>query len=89
MPLTPASIAEARKAIDSHTRLLIVPHANVDPDGLSSALACYHVFKALGKDCTVICPDTPPEALKFLPGFENLSTSVGAEQEFVITLDCS
>jgi bifunctional oligoribonuclease and PAP phosphatase NrnA len=89
MPLTPASIADARKAIESHNRLLIVPHANVDPDGLSSALACYHVFKALGKDCTVICPDTPPEALNFLPGFESLSTSVGAEQEFVITLDCS
>jgi phosphoesterase RecJ-like protein len=89
MPLNPAAIADARKAIESHHRLLIVPHANVDPDGLSSALACYSVFKALGKDCTVICPDTPPEALKFLPGFEHLSTSVGAEQEFVITLDCS
>lgn len=89
MPLTPASIADARKAIDSHNRLLIVPHANVDPDGLSSALACYSVFKALGKDCTVICPDTPPEALKFLPGFENLVTKVSGEQEFIITLDCS
>lgn len=69
--------------------MLIIPHANVDPDGLSSALACFSLFRAIGKDCTVICPDTLPDSLRFLPGFDQLSTSVASEQEFVITLDCT
>lgn len=88
MPLNPQEIQAATKAIEKAERLLIIPHANVDPDGLSSALACYSVFKAIGKDCTVICPDTPPESLRFLPNYDQFSTSISSEQEFIITLDC-
>jgi nanoRNase/pAp phosphatase (c-di-AMP/oligoRNAs hydrolase) len=36
------------QAIEQHQKLLIIPHANVDPDGLSSALACYQMFTAMG-----------------------------------------
>ncbi len=89
MALSPSEILPATKAIEQAQRILIIPHANVDPDGLSSALACYSVFRAVGKDCTVICPDTLPESLKFLPGYEHLTTDIASEQEFVITLDCS
>ncbi len=89
MPLSPTELQAATKAIEDAKRILLIPHANVDPDGLSSALACYSVFRALGKDCTVICPDTLPESLDFLPNFEHLSTSIAQEQEFIITLDCS
>jgi len=89
MPLSPSDLQAATKAVENAERILIVPHANIDPDGLSSALACYSVFRALGKDCTVVCPDTLPEALGFLPNYEHLATNLGAEQEFVITLDCS
>lgn len=89
MPLSPADIQAARSAIDSHQRLLIIPHANVDPDGISSALACYSLFTALGKECTVICPDVLPESLSFLPGFDELSTDIEEGQNFIITLDTS
>lgn len=89
MSLNPTDLQAATDAITKSEKLLIVPHANVDADGLSSALACFSVFRSLGKDCTVICPDTLPESLQFLPGFENLKTEVDAEQNFVITLDCS
>jgi len=87
VPLSPTDLKAATDAINKAERLLIVPHANVDPDGLSSALACYSVFRELGKDCTVICPETPPENLDFLPSFEKLSTNLSSEQEFIITLD--
>ena len=80
---------QAKKFLEEHTKLLIVPHANVDPDGLSSALACYHVFTALGKECTVICPDTLPESLEFLPGFEKLEQELKDTQDVIITLDLS
>jgi len=80
-------MAEALHAIQRAQRILVVPHANVDPDGISSALACYHVFKALGKEVTVICPDTFPESLEFLPGFNALKQHIDDHQDFVITID--
>ncbi len=89
MPFNPQELQAATKVLEQADRLLIIPHANVDPDALSSALACYSLFRAIGKDCTVICPDTLPESLKFLPNFEHLTTDISSEQEFVITLDCS
>lgn len=87
MSLSPSELASATAAIQSHQRLLVAPHANVDPDGLSSALACYQLFSALGKDVTVICPDTPPESLSFLPGFDKLEQVVAESQNFVITVN--
>jgi nanoRNase/pAp phosphatase (c-di-AMP/oligoRNAs hydrolase) len=87
MALSPQSVAAAVQAIEQHHRLLVIPHANVDPDGLSSALACYQLFTALGKDVTVICPDVLPEALRFMPGFEKLEREVKESQDFVITIN--
>ncbi len=89
MPLSPSELQAATKAIGNAQRILMVPHANVDADGLSSALACYSVFTQLGKDCTVICPDTLPESLDFLPNFKHLTQSISSDQQFVITLDTS
>lgn len=79
----------AKKMVEESKNLLIIPHANVDPDGLSSALATYLLLSAHGKECTVLCPDTLPESLEFLPGFEKLENTLKASQDFIITLDCS
>ncbi|MBT4020777.1 hypothetical protein HOF17_00140 [Candidatus Peribacteria bacterium] len=80
---------EAKKTIDEATNILIVPHANVDPDGLGSALACYMLFTTLDKKCTVICPDTLPESLSFLPGFNKLEQEIDYKKDFIITLNCA
>jgi phosphoesterase RecJ-like protein len=87
MALSNTSITAATHAIEQHRRILVVPHANVDPDGISSALAAATMFKALGKEVTVICPDVLPESLNFLPEFEKLQRDVREEQEFVITIN--
>jgi phosphoesterase RecJ-like protein len=87
MSLSTSEISAATRAIEEHQRLLVVCHANVDPDALSGALACYELFRSLGKDVTVICPETPPESLKFLPGFERLEGALTEAQNFVITVN--
>ena len=87
MSLSPQSIQAALQAIEQHQRILISPHANVDPDGLSSALACYQMFTAMGKDVTVICPDTKPESLSFLPGFEKFEQELSSNKDFVVTIN--
>lgn len=87
MSIPQGDLSLATKMIEDHQRILVIPHANVDPDGLSSALACFQLFTSLGKDVTVICPDTPPEMLQFLPGFEKLSQEIEESQNFIITVN--
>jgi len=87
MSLSPSELSAATRAIEEHQRILIVPHANVDPDALSGALACYTLFRALGKEVTVVCPETPPESLQFLPGFEGVAKELSESQNFVITVN--
>ncbi len=80
-------IALATQLIKSHQRILVIPHANVDPDCMSSALACYQMLRALGKDVTVICPETTPESLAFLPGIDKFSREIEQSDNFVITIN--
>ncbi len=87
MSLSPQSIQAAFHAIEQHQRILVIPHANVDPDGLSSALACFQMFSQLGKEVTVICPDTKPESLSFLPGFEKLEQEIKENKDFIVTIN--
>jgi nanoRNase/pAp phosphatase (c-di-AMP/oligoRNAs hydrolase) len=87
MALSAHDYATAYAVIKDHQRILVLPHANVDPDGLSSALACYELLRSLGKDVTVICPDTPPESLEFLPGYERLERELTESQNFIITVN--
>ena len=87
MSLSSSDIAAATRAIEQNQRFLIVPHANVDPDGLSSALSMYTILTALGKEVTVICPDTLPSSLDFLPGFEKLQREIKDAEDFVVTIN--
>lgn len=87
MSVSPQEHAAATKAIESAQRILIIPHANVDPDGLSSALACYEFFKALGKEPTVVCPESPPDALQFLPDIEKVQEGLEESQQFIVTVN--
>lgn len=87
MPLTNDQISAAVSEIQRAQRILVVPHANVDPDGLGSALACHSVLSKLGKDVTVICPDTKPESLQFLPNYDKLKQSIEGSENFVITVN--
>jgi nanoRNase/pAp phosphatase (c-di-AMP/oligoRNAs hydrolase) len=89
MEITPYQYRDAKELIERSKKILILPHANVDPDGLSSALACYQFFTRLGKACTVLCQESLPETLAFLPGFEKLEQNLQPSREFIITLDCS
>lgn len=86
MSLPSSAIDAALQVIHRHSRLLILPHANVDPDAISSALACAYLFRALGKDVTVVCEETLPDTLRFLPSVETVIRDPKATQEFVVTL---
>jgi len=87
MSLNKDQISASTSLIQESQRLLVIPHANVDPDGVGSALACALLFTQLGKEVTVICPDSKPENLAFLPGYESLKEGIDGSQHFVITIN--
>lgn len=85
-----ASKDAAKALIERSTRILVTPHANVDPDGVSSALAMGLMLQAMGKEVTILCPEAKGQrSLDFLPGFAGLAEAVADHREFIITLDCS
>ncbi|MFZ5933162.1 MAG: DHH family phosphoesterase [Patescibacteria group bacterium] len=56
-------LAEVKKS----QKILVNSHRSPDADSVGSALAVYLVLKKMGKEVRVICPDSLPEDLKFLP----------------------
>jgi phosphoesterase RecJ-like protein len=63
---------QATELIARSERILVIPHDNVDPDGLTSALAVGTVLLGAGKDVCVACPGEIPKNLSFLPGYTSL-----------------
>ena len=87
MGITQPEFKSAYSAIERSQKILVLPHANVDPDAIGSVLACYEMFRQGGKEVTAICPETPPDSLQFLPGFGKLQQSLGSAQQFVVTIN--
>lgn len=56
-------LEEIKKA----NRILLNCHASPDADTVSSSLAMYQVLTQMGKKVRVVCPDSLPSELKFLP----------------------
>ncbi len=80
--------AEAWHLIESATRIVILAHEHPDPDALGSALGLAYALTPLGKQCTVACADPVPANYTFLPGRDQVVTSLPDERfDLVIALD--
>jgi phosphoesterase RecJ-like protein len=87
MNSTPSNIQAIEQQLAKAQRILVVPHANIDPDCLSSALALGLMLEATGKEVTIVTAETPPSSLSFLPGFSRLTQDLQERQDFVMTID--
>jgi len=88
---TNSGIERIREAIRRHHRFLITGHIDPDPDALGSVLAMKHMLTRLGKDAVATSPDPVPEAVRFLPGAEDIvppERLKGPFDAFVI-VDCA
>lgn len=78
---------KALELIKSAKNILIAPSSPMDGDSVGSSLALMSVFKKLGKTATVVCTDTMPEALKFLPLTDQIESHLPTSKDFVISLN--
>ncbi len=78
---------QIKKLIDEKENILLVTHAKMDCDALSSTIALYLILQKMGKNVTAICQDPVPEAFKFLPDTDLMNTGFSDTSDFIITLD--
>lgn len=83
------SIKQIINLIQKSQRIIVMPSSPPDGDSIGSAIACYEVLKKLGKEVSVVCADSVPDVLHFLPKNEIIRHKFNPARDFVVTLDCS
>jgi len=79
---------QAKDLIDSSQLILVVAHTDPDGDAVGSVLAIAHYLKGLKKEYRLYLYDKPPKYLSFLPGFDEIKTSLSGEKfDLVIAMD--
>jgi len=86
-----------RKAIETENRFVLCTHRDPDADGVGAQLALHHALLKMGKQVTVLNPDTLPGVLRFLDpqgvvkGYDSLSAEESArlldEAERIFVID--
>jgi bifunctional oligoribonuclease and PAP phosphatase NrnA len=74
--------------IKNAKRILLVTHAKMDCDAMSSTIALFLILKKLGKNVTAVCADPVPESFQFLPStgiFQNKVSDFSSD--IIVTLD--
>jgi phosphoesterase RecJ-like protein len=93
MNLVTENFELAARMIKKAQNILLIPHAKMDCDGMSSAIALYQVLQKMGKNPTAVCPDPVPEAFQFLPSTEIFETEISDKtpenKSCLITLDAT
>ncbi len=82
------TFADILEAIGGARRILLGSHARPDGDAIGSTVAMGMLLRAAGKETVTVNCDPVPDALRFLPGIDQIQSphSVG-EADLVITLD--
>ncbi|MBQ1925752.1 MAG: bifunctional oligoribonuclease/PAP phosphatase NrnA [Proteobacteria bacterium] len=71
-------------------RFLVSMHCRPDGDAAGSAVAMWHILRALGKDVTVFNVDEIPDTFTFLPGAEHIVRELSSyDYDMLIVLDCA
>ncbi len=68
-------------------KILILPSSPPDGDSVGSAIALYMVLKKLGKQAIIVCNDSIPELLQFLPKIKAIENKILSGSDFIISID--
>ena len=79
----------AKNYIESHCDFILAAHRSPDGDTLGSCLALRLAILALGKHAEVVCTDSVPPYLSFLPGSETVLNELKRSYEAAIYIDCA
>ncbi|HEY5673249.1 MAG TPA: bifunctional oligoribonuclease/PAP phosphatase NrnA [Malonomonas sp.] len=75
-------IQEIVEKIKNSQRFLVVAHENPDGDAIGSTLGLANALREMGKDVVALNVDSVPEIMRFLPGCEQMVTTLPAGAMF-------
>jgi phosphoesterase RecJ-like protein len=81
-------VQQTRLRIEQADRIMVTAHTRPDGDAIGSVLALGLALQAEGKKVQMVLADGVPNALKFLPGSEQIANKPKNEVDMVIVLDC-
>lgn len=80
---------EIKKAIEAATKIVVIQADNPDGDSLGSALALEQILSDIGKDVYMYCAVSTPSYLKYLKGWDRVSSMLPNEFDLSIIVDTS
>ena len=78
-----------KSLIDRSTNILILQADNPDADSLASSLALEQILSDLGKNTYMYCSIEMPKYLRYLNGWDRVSTDFPSHFDVSILVDCS
>ncbi len=87
--LDPLLLAEARRAIESAQRIVVVSHIRPDGDAVGSLLGMGLALQAAGKQTQMILADGVPSSFRHLMGSSQVRQRLEGEFDLLIVVDCS
>lgn len=78
-----------RDLIDAAQDILIVQAENPDGDSIGSALALEEILASAGKNISLHCPVQIPTYLRFISGWDRISTDLDYKVDLAIIVDTS
>jgi len=80
-------VQAARALLDSANHVTIVSHVRPDGDAVGSMLGLMHSLRARGADVDVVLQDGVPHRFRFLPGADEVRTSLPSRNGLLIAVD--
>src|SRR6266446_7168612 len=83
-------LKEVLRQIEQRHRFVLTSHARPDGDAIGSALACWQILGAMGKQAEVVLRDGVPRIYQPLPFAERViqTERVNGDFEAAIILEC-
>lgn len=85
--LTPQQ--QALGLIQKSKNILIALPESLNGDSLGAGLALFSALKKINKKAEIVCAESAPDKLKFLPGSMELKNQLSSLRDFIISVDTS
>src|SRR5665648_105794 len=79
----------AKDSIKNASKIIIIQAENPDGDSLGSALALEEILGDLDKDVSLYCPVDIPKYLRYISGWDRVTTDFDHHADMAIIVDTS
>ena len=80
---------DIKKQLEGAKSILVIQAENPDGDSLGSSIALEHILGDLGKEVTMYCPVSLPKYLRYIDGWDRVTSDWSSKHDLAIIVDTS